>query len=75
MPYILNKSEKSRVYHKGDRFFVSQVQGKRLCRQLIEESDADALIGMSDERLDSTVADILQVARNEGVESYYEVRM
>lgn len=75
MPYILNKSEKSRVYHKGDRYFVSQVQGKRLCRQLIEESDADALIGMSDERLDSTVADILQVARNEGVESYYEVKM
>lgn len=75
MPYILNKSEKSRVYHKGDRYFVSQVQDNRLCRQLIDESDADALIGMSEQRLDSTVADILQVARNEGAESYYEVRM
>lgn len=75
MPYILNKSEKSRVYHKGDRYFVSQVQDNRLCRQLIDESDADALIGMSEQRLDSTVADLLQVARNEGAESYYEVRM
>lgn len=75
MPYVLNKSEKSRVYHKGDRYFVSQVQDNRLCRQLIDESDADALIGMSEQRLDSTVADILQVARNEGAESYYEVRM
>lgn len=75
MPLILNSSKKSRVYHKGDRYFASQVQGTRLCRQLIEETDADALIGMSDERLDSTVADILQVARNEGAESYYEVTM
>lgn len=75
MPYILNKSEKSRVYHKGDRYFVSQVQDNRLCRQLIDESDADALIGMSSERLDSTIADVLQVARNEGAESYYEVTM
>lgn len=75
MPYILNKSEKSRVYHKGDRYFVSQVQDSRLCRQLIDESDADALIGMSEQRLDSTVADILQEARNKGAESYYEVRM
>lgn len=75
MPFILNKSDKSRVYHKGDRYFASQVQGKRLCRQLIEESDADALIGMSEQCLDSTVADILQEARNEGAESYHEVAM
>ena len=75
MPFIINRSKKSRVYHKGDRYFVSQVQGHRLCRQLIEETTASVLIGMSDERLDSTVADILQVARNEGAESYYEVTM
>jgi hypothetical protein len=75
MPFILNRTKKSRVYHKGDRYFASQVQGTRLCRQLIEETDADALIGMSDERLDSTVAGILQVARNEGADSYYEVTM
>jgi thiamine pyrophosphokinase len=64
------------VYHNGDRYFASLVQGKRLCRQRFEKkTDADALIGMSGERLDSTVADILQVARNEGAESYYEVAM
>ncbi len=75
MPYILNKSEKSRVYHKGDRYFVSQVQDKHLCRQQVDEDDAHALVEVSPERLDNIIADVLQVARNEGSESYYEVKM
>jgi len=75
MPYILNKSDKSRVYHKGDRYFISQVQDKHFCRQQVDEATAHALVGVSDVRLDSIVADALQVARNEGAETYYEAKM
>lgn len=75
MPTIINQTEKSRVYQKGDRYFISQVQDGRLCRQVIAESEAAQLKPLHAGALDITVGIYLADARATGDSGYFEVRM
>ena len=75
MPYILAKTNKSRVYHKGSRYLVSQVSEERLRRVVVDEAEAISLVQAPDAYWDELIEDLITEHRNEGSAEYFEVKI
>jgi hypothetical protein len=75
MPEILARTDKSRVYHKGSRYLVSQVRNGHLCRAVVDEAHAMTLIQAPDYYWDALIDDVLTAARREGSADYFEVKL
>lgn len=75
MPEILARTDKSRVYHKGSRYLVSQVRNGHLCRTVVDETTALTIVAAPKENLDMLADDLLSVSRSAGSADYFEVKL
>lgn len=75
MPEILARTDKSRVYHKGSRYLVSQVRNGHLCRCVIDEATAHSIVAAPKDNLDMLADDLLTVSRSAGSDDYFEVKL
>ena len=75
MPAILARTDKSRVYHKGSRYLVSQVRNGHLCRVAVDEATALTIVAAPNENLDMLVDDLLNLAKGYGSADYFKVKL
>jgi hypothetical protein len=75
MPEILARTDKSRVYHKGSRYLVSQVRDGHLCRVVVDEADAMLLIQAPNIYWDALIDDLITTHRDVGSAEYFEVKL